>query len=151
MWCVRGGRPKSTSSRQRDRSQPRRPYFGHFFHPLPCPLSFHCLMSAGMPSMAFLLSSSFPLSVRSHSLPLTFFPIPVPCTRRPFSMRFCSLTSGCLGLRGINGSTLCCEASLKRSACLRKEYRGPCQLPVRGFLNARNGFRYCVDELSNEN
>lgn len=92
-------------------------------------------------SIAFLRSSSFPLSCRSHSLPLTFLPTPVPCTLKPLSIRFCSLISGCFGLTGISGRTLCFAASLKISACRRNENAGPCHAPVLGFLCGRKGFR----------
>lgn len=74
--------------------------------------------------------------------------MPVPCTLSPFSILFCSLTSGCFGLSGINDSTLCSFASLKSSACRRREYAGPCQFPVRGFLKGRKGFRYAFASVS---
>lgn len=121
---------------------------GHFFQPRPCPLSFHCLIISGIPSIANLLFSNRDDIVRSHALPFTFLPMPVPCTLNPFSILFCSLTSGCFGLSGINDSTLCSLASLKSSACRRREYAGPCQFPVRGFLNGRKGFRYAFASVS---
>merc|ERR1711939_4604 len=94
---------------------------GYFFHPRPCPRSRHRLIISGIVSIAFLLVSSLVLSVRSQYLPLTFWPSPVPFTRRPCSMRFCCLISGCLGEGGMSDSTLCAVASLKRSACRRSE------------------------------
>ena len=94
---------------------------GYFFHPIPCPLSFHKLIISGIASIAFLLVSNLVLSVRSQYLPFTLWPVPVPFTRRPCSMRFCCLISGCFGEGGMRGSVWCRAASLKRSAWRRRE------------------------------
>ena len=92
---------------------------GHFFQPLPCPRSFHCLIISPIPSIAFLLSSNLPFNVLSHNLPLTFCPTPVPFTLNPFSILFRSISDGSFGDHGSKGSTLCWSASFMSSAWRR--------------------------------
>lgn len=121
-------------------AQPRPPFLGHFFHPRPCPLSFHCLTSSSIPSIACLRASSRPFCVRSHNLPLTRCPTPVPLTRIPSSsVRFCTVPDS-FGDQGSSVRQLCFVASEIRSACFRRLYTGGRHRPVSGFLCGRNGF-----------
>jgi hypothetical protein len=103
---------------------------------------FHSMIIAGMFNIACLLISSRPLSVLSHALPLTFCPSPVPFTINPVSMRRASFSPGFLIVQGSRSTTPCKDASLTRSACLRRPNVGPCHRPVVKFLEGRNGLGY---------
>jgi len=77
---------------------------------------FHFCTRAGMPSIACRLFSNLPFCVLSHSLPLTFCPIPVPFTRSPVSSLLRILSSVPLTENGSNSSTPFSLAILTRSA-----------------------------------
>ena len=100
---------------------------------------FQSLINSGIPSIAFLLTSSFAGILLSHLCPFTFCPSPVPLTLRPFSNILASLKAEDLRLGGNRGSTPCFWASLTRSACRRREYCGARQRLVSGLRQGRNG------------
>jgi hypothetical protein len=100
---------------------------------------FHNLIISGIPSIAFLLASSFAGICLSHLCPFTFWPSPVPLTRRPFSNDLASLNAEDFRLAGNKDSTPCFWASFTRSACRRNEKCGACQRLVSGLRQGRNG------------
>jgi hypothetical protein len=108
---------------------------------------FHNLTSAGIPSIAFLLFSSFAGICLSHLCPFTFCPSPVPLTLKPSSNNLASLKADDLRLGGKRGSTPCFWASLTRSACRRREYFGARQRLVSGLRQGRKGLGWgpCIN------
>jgi hypothetical protein len=100
---------------------------------------FHVLTISGIPSIAFLLFSSFAGILLSQICPFTFCPSPVPLTLKPCSNNLASLKAVDLRLGGNRGSTPCFLASLTRSACRRREYFGARQRLVSGLRQGRKG------------
>jgi len=117
----------------------RSTHFGHFFQPLPCPLSFHVSIIRGISNMASLRLSNRAFIVLSEALPFTRSPTPVPFTLSPFSALLRSLSSMPLTVCGSNSSTPCWRASFTSSACLRKEKTGSCHFRVTACFRALNG------------
>jgi len=115
-------------------------YFGHFFHPRPCPLCFQVCIICGISNIAFLLFSNLPFMDLSHSFPFTFCPTPVPLTLNPFSSRLLCFSTVPFTVKGSNSSTPCWRASFTSSACLRRLNTGSCHLPVTGCFCALKGF-----------
>lgn len=95
---------------------------------------FHNRIISGISNIAFFLSSNFPLIALSHLWPLTFWPIPVPLTLRPFSISLACLYSVDFRPGGNSSSTPYLIPNLTNSACRRSDITAPRHRPVSGFL-----------------
>ena len=78
----------------------------------------------------------------SQAFPLTFWPSPVPLTRRPPSSRRLRRSAVPLTVYGSSSSTPCLRANFTRSACRLSEKTGSCHRRVMGCRWARKGFGY---------
>lgn len=97
----------------------------------------------GIASIAFRRPSNRPLSVLSHSFPLTLCPAPVPLTLKPCSSRREARSADPLAVGGSSDSSPCAEASLTSSACRRAEKIGGRQREVVGLRQGAKGL--CVE------
>ena len=103
---------------------------------------FHNRIISGISNIAFFLSSNFPFMDLSHLWPLTFWPIPVPLTLRPFSISLACLYSVDFRPGGNSSSTPYLMPNFTNSACRRNDITAPRHRPVSGFLYGRKGFGY---------